>query len=318
MILLWLSLRPKTDADRQKLSGALSTLLAEYSAFGVKTDEEGTVKIGFASEEQLEGALDRLARTFGVQAVVTRIDIAYKEALTVSASGEAKYVDRSAGRGQYAHVKIRVAPGERGSGFVFRRVIAGGAIPQAFVKPIEEGIHEAAERGILAGYPIEDVHATLYDGSYHEQDSSADAFRIAAAQAFRDAAKRAQPVLLEPIMRVTLIVPAGDGSHARAMLSARRGVLFKDPLQSTAWAAPVWATFTALVPLSETFGLQAELRRCTTGRGICSIRFAHYAPAAHADDDGDRDATVTWPKNPRTPPHVLHASVPEPAPDFSE
>ena len=153
---------------------------------------------------------------------------------------------------------------------------------------------------------------TLYDGSYHEMDSSAAAFRIAAAQAFLDAAKKAQPVLLEPIMNVVLIVPNEYLSRAEAILSARRGE-FLGGQTSVEWPA-----VSARVPLAETFGLQGDVRERTAGRGICHVRFSHYSPAAHADDEGDRDAPVTWPKNPRTPPHVLRASVPEPTGDFDD
>jgi elongation factor G len=311
MILLWLAIDPHTAADRENLDRALQKMTADDPGLAVKRGADGVVRLGGESEDHLEAAVRRLVHEFAVQAAVDRLEIAYKEAVTVSAGGEAKYAHHSGGRGQYAHVKVLVQPAQEGSGFVFENLIVGGAIPDGFVTPIEESIRGA--RGVLAGYPIEDVHVTLYDGSYHEVDSSAEAFRIAAVQAFRDAVKKAHPVLLEPIMSVVLIVPSEHLSRAEAMLSARRGVLLRNAL-----AASEWATVSARVPLSETFGLAAELRERSGGRGICTIRFDHYAPAAHADDDGDRDAPVTWPTNPRTPLRTLKASVPEPTGDDTE
>jgi elongation factor G len=310
MVLLWVGIDPKTPADREKLGVGLQRLIAADAALAVRTDHDGTTKVGADTQERLEVALHRLAREFGVEARITGLEIAYKETLTRAAFGECKYARQSGGRGQYGHVRIEVRPGAASSGFVFDNAIVGGAIPAEFIEPIAEGLREACSRGVLAGYPIEDVYVRLYDGSYHDVDSSADAFKIAGAVAFADAAKKAQPVLLEPIMQVLLIVPDEHESRAEAILSARRGVLV------SARSSSDWTSVWAAIPLSETFGLEADLSQRTEGRGLCHLRFMHYAPAALADDDGDRDTPVREPKHPRTPPLILRASVPEPPPDF--
>lgn len=307
MILLWLGLKPRTSVDAKRLGRGLLSLMAADATLAVKTASDGATMLGAGSDERLDAAISRLVHEFDVDAEVTGIEISYKEALTRGAFGEAKYARQSGGRGHYAHVKIEVRPGDRGVGFVFDNAIVGGAIPEEFVKPAAEGLREACECGVLAGYPIEDVHVTLYDGSYHEVDSSAEAFRIAAAMAFLDAAKQAQPMLLEPMMHVFLQVPEEYAARAAAMLRARRG-------ESPDSTPPVddWRTVRAIARLSETFGLASELAAITAGRGICHIRFSHYAPATHADEGGDGDTPVREPKHPRTPPHLLRAAVPEP------
>jgi elongation factor G len=308
MVLLWLGIRPKTADDTEKLGRGLAALTAADPTYAAKTAADGIVLLGADSEERLEAAIRRLVDEFHVEAAVTGVEIDYKEALTRTASGEAKYTRQSGGRGQYGHVRIYVEPGDPGSGFVFENVILGGAIPAEFVEPIADGVREARGRGVLAGYPIEDVRVTLYDGSYHDVDSSPEAFKAAAAQAFVDAAKKAHPVLLEPVMVVMAIVPEEYASRIAAMLKNRRGVLLGG-------AAGEWPTISAQVPLSETFGLESELRARTAGRGLYHVRFLRYQPAARLEDDGDRDTPVREPKHPRTPPHVLRAAVPEPIDD---
>ena len=309
MVLLWLGIRPKTTDDRQKLELALQKILAEDATLAVRHEADGATSLGAASERKLDAVVRWLVEEFHVEAEVTGLDIAYIERLTCSAGGEMKYAVQSGGRGQFAHVKLLVAPGEQGSGFVFENILVGGAIPEEYVKPIEEGIDEARRHGVLIGCPIDDVQVTLFDGSYHDVDSSAAAFRIAAAQAFMNAARKAKPILLEPIMRVILSVPEEFGSRAEAMLRKRRARHVERP------SGNEWLTLWAHVPLAATFGLPAEVRALTGGRGLCTMSFAHYAPVALADDDGDRDAAVRAPLKPRTPLRTLTVAVPEPIDD---
>jgi elongation factor G len=307
MTLLWLGLKPKTRADQEKLGRGLQLLIADEASLAVRTRApDGVTMLGAESEEQLEAAIDRLAREYKVEAFVTGVDVAYKEALTREAVGEGKYAKQTGGRGQYAHVRIVARPGEPGSGFVFDNAVVGGAIPGEFVKPIAEGLREAASGGVLAGYPIDDVHVTLYDGSFHEMDSSAMAFKIAAALAFMDAAKKAQPVLLEPFVHVSVFVPPDYLPQAREILVSRR---------YRQLSTPTWSHLWARMPMSETFGLASQLRVRTGGYARCGIAFAGYAPAAHAGDDGDRDTPVREPKHPRTPLRPMYAAVPEPIDD---
>jgi elongation factor G len=304
-ILLWLGLKPKTGDDGVRLGLALAALTAADPSLAVKTDRDGTVRLGAESEERLDAAVERLAHASGVDAEVTGITVAYKEGLTRAAVGQAKYTRQSGGRGQYAHVKIRVRPGLQTAGYVFENVMTGGAMPVEFIAPIDAGIREARDRGVLAGYPVEDVHVTLYDGSYHEVDSSAAAFKIAGALAFLDAAKKAQPLLLEPIVNVTVIVPPEYASAAKAALVTHG-------YQTSQISGPRWLSISARMPLVETLGLATEVRQRTRGNGQVAIGLAGYAPAPRADDDRDRDATVTARLRPRTPLRTRSAAVPEP------
>src|SRR6266480_3823232 len=202
-----LAIEPKTKADQEKLGVGLQKLRAEDPTFHVQTDiQTGQVIIAGMGELHLEIIVDRLKREFGVEATVGKPQVAYKETLTRPADGEMKYAKQTGGRGQYGHVKIHLYPGEPGSGYIFENETTGGSIPKEFIKPIDEGIKEALTRGVLAGYPIDDVRIELYDGSYHDVDSSEMAFKIAGSMAFQDAAKRARPVLLEPVMRVEVVV----------------------------------------------------------------------------------------------------------------
>src|SRR5688572_9264457 len=198
-----LAIEPKTKADQEKLGVGLQKLMAEDPTFRVQTDPQtGQVIIAGMGELHLEIIVDRLKREFNVEASVGRPQVAYKETLTRPADGEMKYAKQTGGRGQYGHAKIHLYPGEPGSGYIFENKISGGSIPKEFIKPIDEGIKEALTRGVLAGYPVDDVRIELYDGSYHDVDSSEMAFKIAGSMAFQDAAKKAKPVLLEPVMRV--------------------------------------------------------------------------------------------------------------------
>ena len=203
-----LAIEPKTKSDQEKLGLGLGKLMAEDPTFRVQTDPQtGQVIIAGMGELHLEIIVDRLKREFGVEATVGKPQVAYKETLTRPADGEMKYAKQTGGRGQYGHVKIHLFPGEPGTGYIFENETTGGSIPKEFIKPIDQGIQEALTRGILAGYPIDDVRIELYDGSYHDVDSSEMAFKIAGSMAFQDAAKKAKPVLLEPMMRVEVVVP---------------------------------------------------------------------------------------------------------------
>jgi elongation factor G len=205
-----LAIEPKTKSDQEKLGNGLQKLMSEDPTFRVKTDEQtGQVVIAGMGELHLEIIVDRLKREFGVEASVGKPQVAYKETLTRPADGEMRYAKQTGGRGQFAEVKIRLFPGEPGTGYVFENEIKGGTIPKEYIKPVDEGIKEALTRGVLAGFPIDDVRIELYDGKHHEVDSSEMAFKIAGSMAFQDAAKKAKPVLLEPVMRVEVVVPEG-------------------------------------------------------------------------------------------------------------
>jgi elongation factor G len=206
--LILLTIRPNTWADEENLRRGLLQITADDPTVSVSADDEtnGTV-IGAIGEVQLEIVLDRLKREFNVEANVGKPQVSYKERLTRPAAGEMKYARQTGGRGRYAHVSIRVFPGEPGTGYVFENDSGPGSIPRGFIEPIEKGIKDACTRGVLAGWPIDDVRVLLYDGSYHDADSSDEAFRIAGAMAFQEAARKAQPVLLEPIMRIEVAAP---------------------------------------------------------------------------------------------------------------
>jgi elongation factor G len=269
-----LAIEPKTKADQEKLGTGLQKLMAEDPTFRVNTDlQTGQTIIRGMGELHLEIIVDRLKREFSVDASVGKPQVAYKETLTRPADGEMKYAKQTGGRGQYGHVKIHLYPGEPGSGYVFENEIVGGAIPKEFIKPVDEGIKEALTRGVLAGYPIDDVRIELYDGSYHDVDSSEMAFKIAGSMAFQDAAKKAKPVLLEPIMRVEVVVPKEHMGDVMGNLSSRRGQIQS---QEDRGGTQIIA---ARVPLSEMFGYATDLRSRTQGRATYSMHFDRYEPA---------------------------------------
>src|SRR5204862_386980 len=218
-------------------------------------------------ELHLEIIVDRLKREFSVEATVGKPQVAYKETLTRPADGEMKYAKQTGGRGQYGHVKIHLYPGEPGSGYIFENETTGGSIPKEFIKPVDEGIKEALTRGVLAGYPIDDVRIELYDGSYHDVDSSEMAFKIAGSMAFQDAAKKAKPVLLEPVMRVEVVVPKDYMGDVMGNLSSRRGQIQS---QEDRGGTQI---ISARVPLSEMFGYATDLRSRTQGRATYSMHF---------------------------------------------
>jgi elongation factor G len=269
-----LAIEPKSKGDQEKLGVGLSKLMGEDPTFRVKTDEQtGQVVISGMGELHLEIIVDRLKREFSVEASVGKPQVAYKETLTRPADGEMKYAKQTGGRGQYGHAKIHLFPGEPGTGYVFENKIVGGTIPKEFIKPIDEGIKEALTRGVLAGYPIDDVRIELYDGSYHDVDSSEMAFKIAGSMAFQDAAKKAKPVLLEPIMRVEVVVPKEHMGDVMGDLSSRRGRIQS---QEDRGGTQI---INARVPLSEMFGYATDLRSRTQGRATYSMHFDRYEQA---------------------------------------
>jgi elongation factor G len=269
-----LAIEPKSKGDQEKLGVGLAKLMGEDPTFRVKTDDQtGQVVISGMGELHLEIIVDRLKREFGVEASVGKPQVAYKETLTRPADGEMKYAKQTGGRGQYGHAKIHLYPGEPGTGYIFENDIVGGTIPKEFIKPIDEGIKEALTRGVLAGYPVDDVRIVLYDGSYHDVDSSEMAFKIAGSMAFQDAAKKAKPVLLEPIMRVEVVVPKDNMGDVMGDLASRRGRIQS---QEDRGGTQI---INARVPLSEMFGYATDLRSRTQGRATYSMHFDRYEQA---------------------------------------
>ena len=269
-----LAIEPKTKSDQEKLGVGLQKLMAEDPTFRVKTEEQtGQVVIAGMGELHLEIIVDRLKREFGVEASVGKPQVAYKETLTRAADGEMKYAKQTGGRGQYGHAKIHLFPGEPGTGYIFENEVTQGSIPKEFIKPIDEGIKEALTRGVLAGYPIDDVRIVLYDGSYHDVDSSEMAFKIAGSMAFQDAAKKAKPVLLEPVMKVEVVVPKDYMGDVMGDLASRRGRIQSQEDRGGTQIV------NARVPLSEMFGYATDLRSRTQGRATYSMHFDRYEQA---------------------------------------
>ena len=268
-----LAVEPKTKSDQEKLSSGLAKLMQEDPTFKVETDKDtGQTKISGMGELHLEIIVDRLKREFSVEANVGKPQVAYKETIRKESKAEGKYIKQTGGRGQYGHCKIELFPAP-GEGFVFDNDISGGSIPKEFIKPIEMGIKEATERGILAGYPVVDVRIRLYDGSFHDVDSNEMAFKIAGSMAFQEAAKKAHPVLLEPIMKVEVVTPDDYTGAVTGDLSSRRGHLEG---QISRGGTQI---ITAMVPLSNMFGYSTDLRSRTQGRATYSMHFEKYAEA---------------------------------------
>jgi elongation factor G len=269
-----LAIEPKTKADQEKLGQGMQKLMAEDPTFRVKTDEQtGQVVIAGMGELHLEIIVDRLKREFNVEASVGKPQVAYKETLTKAADGHGLFKRQTGGRGQYGNCKIRLFPRDPGSGYEFINDIVGGSIPKEFIKPIDQGIQEALTRGVLAGYPIDDVRIELYDGDYHDVDSSEMAFKIAGSLAFQDAAKKAAPVLMEPVMRVEVVVPKDNMGDVIGDLASRRG---KIQSQEDRGGTQI---INARVPLSDMFGYATDLRSRTQGRATYSMHFDRYEQA---------------------------------------
>ncbi|MDR0519381.1 MAG: elongation factor G [Clostridiales Family XIII bacterium] len=266
-----IAIEPKTKAGQDKMGAALAKLAEEDPTFRTYTNEDtGQTIIAGMGELHLEIIVDRLMREFKVEANVGKPQVSYKETVTGSADVDHKYAKQSGGHGQYGHVKIKLYPREPGEGFEFKNSIVGGAIPKEFIPKIEEGIKEAMQNGPLAGYQVVDVGIELYDGSFHEVDSSEMAFKIAASMAFREAAKKANPVLLEPIFKIEVTVPEEHMGDVIGDVSSRRGRIEGSDMQSGA------AIVRGFVPLSEMFGYATDLRSKTQGRGVYVMQFDHF------------------------------------------
>jgi elongation factor G len=265
------AIEPKTKADQEKLSQSLAKLAQEDPSFKVSFNEEtGQTIISGMGELHLEIIVDRLLREFKVSANVGRPQVAYKETIRSLAKAEGKFVRQTGGRGQYGHVVIQIEPLEAGKGFEFENKIVGGAVPREYISAIEKGIKEASDRGILAGYPVVDVKAVLHDGSYHEVDSSEMAFKIAGSMAFKDAAKNAKPVLLEPIMSIEIVTPEEYMGDVIGDINARRG-----RIQNIERRGNV-QVIRSQAPLAEMFGYATSLRSKTQGRATYTMQFSHY------------------------------------------
>ena len=269
-----IAIEPKSTADQDKMGEALRRLAEEDPTFKVRTDEQtGQTIIGGMGELHLEVLVDRMLREYKVQANVGRPRVAYRESVTKSVQKvDLKYAKQSGGHGQYAHIVIAVEPGDPGSGITFENDIVGGSIPKEFINPVEKGIREAAENGVLAGYPVVDVKVTLFDGSAHDVDSSEMAFKIAGSMAFKDGVMKAGPVLLEPMMQVEVIAPEEYTGDVLGDLSSRRASIESmEPRIGNVQAVK------AKVPLAEMFGYATDIRSKTQGRGVYSMEFDHYA-----------------------------------------
>ena len=268
------SIEPKTTADQDKMAEALRKLSEEDPTFRVRTDEEtGQTIISGMGELHLEVIVDRMLREFRVQARVGRPQVAYRETITRPIEkAEYRYIKQTGGHGQYGHVVLEIQPGERSSGIVFTNDIVAGVIPREYIPAVEKGIREAADGGVIAGYPVVDVSIRLYDGSYHEVDSSDMAFKMAASMAFKEGIQRCDPVILEPIMKVEVIVPEEFLGDTIGQLNARRAeILGMEIRPGNAQAVK------AMVPLAEMFGYATDLRSASQGRGNFTMEFDHYA-----------------------------------------
>ncbi len=275
------AVEPKTKADQEKMGIALQKLAQEDPTFKVHTDpDSGQTIISGMGELHLEIIIDRMMREFSVQANVGKPQVAYRETIRKPSQAEGKFIRQTGGRGQYGHVRIRIEPQPAGKGFEFVNDIVGGVVPREYIKPVEEGIREAMEGGVLAGYEMVDVKATLYDGSYHEVDSSEVAFKIAGSMAFKQAASKASPVLLEPVMSVEVVVPEDYAGAIIGDLSSRRGHI--SGMEHRAGSQVI----KAIVPLSEMFGYATQMRSNTQGRATFSMHFARYeeAPRSVAEE----------------------------------
>jgi elongation factor G len=268
------SIEPKTTADQDRMSEALRKLSEEDPTFVVRTEEEtGQTLIAGMGELHLEVLVDRMLREFKVQARVGKPQVAYRESITIPVErAEYRYVKQTGGRGQYGHVLLSLEPGEAGSGIQFENAIIGGVIPREYIPAVEKGVREAAEGGILAGYPATDIKVRLYDGSFHEVDSNEMAFKMAGSLAFKEGAQRAGPILQEPIMKVEVLVPEEFLGDVIGQLNARRG-----EIQGTEIRPGNAQAVRAMVPLAEMFGYATDLRSATQGRGVFTMEFDHYS-----------------------------------------
>jgi len=265
------AIEPKTKADQEKMGVALGKLAQEDPTFKIHTDTDtNQTIISGMGELHLEIIVDRMMREFNVGANVGKPQVAYKETIRKKADAEGKYIRQTGGRGQYGHVRITVEPSQVGAGFVFENDIVGGSIPREYIKPIEQGIREAMSNGVLAGYEVKDVKVSLYDGSYHEVDSSEIAFKIAGSMAFKDGCKKASPALLEPVMKVEVVLPEEYMGDVIGDLNSRRGRI--EGME----ARPGTQIIKSVVPLAMMFGYATDLRSRTQGRATYTMHFSHY------------------------------------------
>ncbi|MCF6200827.1 MAG: elongation factor G [Hydrogenimonas sp.] len=265
------AVEPKTKADQEKMSIALQKLAEEDPSFRVHTDEEsGQTIISGMGELHLEILVDRMMREFKVEAEVGQPQVAYRETIKMPVEQEYKYAKQSGGRGQYGHVFLKLEPMEPGSGYEFVDAIKGGVVPKEFIPAVDKGVQEAMQNGVLAGYPVEDVKVTLYDGSYHDVDSSEMAFKLAGSMCFKEGAKKANPVILEPIMKVEVEIPEDYMGDVIGDLNRRRGQI--NSMEDRHGNKIV----NAFVPLAEMFGYSTDLRSATQGRGTYAMEFDHY------------------------------------------
>jgi len=275
------AVEPKTKADQEKMGMALARLAQEDPTFKVHTDpDSGQTIISGMGELHLEIIIDRMMREYKVEANVGKPQVAYRETIRRKSEAEGKYIRQTGGRGQYGHAKIRLEPQEPGKGYEFINEIVGGSVPKEFIKPIDQGIREAMEGGVLAGYEMVDVKAILYDGSYHDVDSNEMAFKIAGSMAFKEAARKASPVLLEPVMAVEVVTPEDYAGVIMGDLSSRRGRI--EGMEHRAGSQVI----KAIVPLAEMFGYATHMRSSTQGRAEYSMHFARYeeVPRGVADE----------------------------------
>lgn len=274
-----IAIEPKSSADQEKMGEALRKLAEEDPTFRVNSDETtAQTIIRGMGELHLDIIVDRLLREFKVQANVGAPRVAYRESITKPVKEvNYKYAKQSGGKGQYGHVVFSLEPGVRGSGIIFENKIVGGSIPKEYINPIEKGFREASESGVLAGYPVVDLKITLFDGSFHEVDSSEMAFKLAASMGFKEGVHKGNPILLEPMMKVEVVVPEEYLGDVMGQINSRRGLIQgMDNRQGNAQAVR------AVVPLAEMFGYATQLRSATQGRGVFSMEFDHYAPVAQS------------------------------------
>jgi elongation factor G len=274
-----IAIEPKSSSDQEKMGEALRKLAEEDPTFRVRSDENtGQTIIAGMGELHLDIIVDRLLREFKVQANIGTPRVAYRESITKPVKEvNYKYAKQSGGKGQYGHVVFSLEPGERGSGILFENKIVGGAIPKEYINPIEKGFREASESGVLAGYPVVDLKITLFDGSFHEVDSSEMAFKLAASIGFKEGVQKGNPILLEPMMKVEVVVPEEYLGDVMGQINSRRGLIQgMDVRPGNAQA------IRAMVPLAEMFGYATQLRSITQGRGVFSMEFDHYAPVAQS------------------------------------
>ena len=304
---IFIAIEPKTNSDREKLAQGLEALMADDPTFRIDSNvQTGQTIVRGMDELQLEMIVERLRREFKVAATAGKPQVAYRETIRCKAEADKKFAKQTGGHGQYAHVKIRIEPLPAGAGFEFENDIKGDKIPKEYIKPTEAGIVEALEAGVLAGYPMSDVKVSLYDGSFHEVDSSEIAFKIAGSMALKEAARKAKPVLLEPVMAVEVVVPEEYMGTVIGDLNSRRSCIESMELRGA------MQVIKSRVPLSEMLGYASDLRTRTEGRATYSMQLDRYEPLPGGPDTNDegRIAPVVAPRTP-TPNGKWHFPEPD-------